>query len=195
MKRLVDIVLASLALVVLSPVFAVVALAVSLDSPGPVFYRQVRVGLGGRTFRIHKFRSMRAGAPGLAITVGADPRITRVGRVLRRTKLDELPQLIDVLQGTMSLVGPRPEVPHYVAMWPADLREVILSVRPGITDPQTVELRNEAEEYGDVADPEEYYVSVLLPRKAAAYAEYVRTRSLRGDLATLWQTAVRVAKG
>jgi lipopolysaccharide/colanic/teichoic acid biosynthesis glycosyltransferase len=195
MKRALDIAIAGAALVVLSPVFAVVALAVSVDSAGPVFYRQVRVGRYGRPFRIHKFRTMRANASGLSITVGADPRITRVGRFLRRTKLDELPQLLDVLQGTMSLVGPRPEVPRYVAMWPAEFRDVILSVRPGITDPATVELRNESEEFGDVEDPEEYYVTVLLPRKAAAYAEYVRTRTLRGDLSVVWRTAARVVRG
>ncbi|MBN9609222.1 MAG: sugar transferase [Actinobacteria bacterium 69-20] len=195
MKRLVDVVVAAVALVMLSPVFALIALAVTLDSPGPIFYRQVRVGRHGRPFQIHKFRSMRAGAPGLNITVGADPRITRVGRILRKTKLDELPQLIDVLEGTMSLVGPRPEVPKYVALWPDDLRPVILSVRPGITDPETLERRNEAEEYGDAADPEAYYVSVLLPRKAQAYADYVRTRTLRGDFAILWHTARRVVVG
>jgi lipopolysaccharide/colanic/teichoic acid biosynthesis glycosyltransferase len=195
MKRALDIAVAAVALVVLSPVFAVVALAVSLDSPGPVFYRQVRVGRYGRPFRIHKFRTMRANAPGLSITVGADPRITKVGRFLRRTKLDELPQVLDVLEGTMSLVGPRPEVPRYVAMWPDDLRSVILSVRPGITDPATVELRNESEEFGDIEDPEEYYVTVLLPRKARAYAEYVRTRTLRGDLSIVWRTAVQVVRG
>lgn len=195
MKRLFDVAVSVAAMIVLSPLFVVLAIAVTLDSPGPVFYRQTRVGRGGRTFRIHKFRSMRVGAPGPSITIGADPRITRVGRILRATKLDELPQLIDVVEGTMSLVGPRPEVPHYVALWPDDLRDLILSVRPGITDPATLELRRESEGFGEVADAEQYYVTELLPRKARAYAQYVRTRSFRGDLTILWRTVIAVVTG
>jgi len=125
LKRLFDLVGAALGLLLLSPLLLGIALWIKLDSPGPVFFRQQRVGRFGALFRIHKFRSMRNGAPlaGPQLTVGADPRITRAGQVLRRTKLDELPQLIDVLAGTMSLVGPRPEVPRYVAMYPPELRD------------------------------------------------------------------------
>ena len=129
-KRLLDLLLAGCGLIVLSPVLLAIALAIRLDSPGPVFFRQVRVGRHGREFRIHKFRTM-THAPqdrGPQLTVGQDARITRVGALLRRTKLDELAQLIDVLEGTMSLVGPRPEVPRYVALYPAGLREKVLSV-------------------------------------------------------------------
>ena len=139
-KRVFDLLGAGLGLLLLSPLMLAIALAIKLDSRGPVFFRQQRVGRHGMLFRIHKFRSMVADAPqrGPALTVGDDPRITRVGRWLRRTRLDELPQLIDVLAGHMSLVGPRPEVPQYVAQYPAALRERALSVRPGITDPSSL---------------------------------------------------------
>src|SRR5690349_21081343 len=123
MKRAFDLAVALVALVVLSPLLAVIALWIRLDSRGPVLFRQVRVGRNGTLFRIHKFRTMGAVEAGASITVGADPRITRAGRALRRSKLDELPQLIDVVAGQMSLVGPRPEVPEYVALWPDDVRD------------------------------------------------------------------------
>ena len=145
-KRLFDLLLAAGALLLLAPLLLVLALVVWLDTPGPVFFRQERVGRGGRTFRIHKFRTMGVDAPqrGLALTVGEDPRITRSGRWLRRTRLDELPQLIDVLKGDMSLVGPRPEVPRYVQHYPPALRDRALAVRPGITDPSSLAFLNES---------------------------------------------------
>ncbi|HYD55237.1 MAG TPA: sugar transferase, partial [Gemmatimonadaceae bacterium] len=144
-SRAIDLLLALPALVVLAPAFVLIAVAIRLDSPGSVFYRQERVGLHGAPFRIHKFRSMRAAADGPAVTVAGDIRVTRIGAHLRKWKVDELPQLIDVVRGTMSLVGPRPELPAYVALWPAEARDVILSVRPGITDPASVAFRNESE--------------------------------------------------
>lgn len=189
-KRVFDLLLASLGLVLLSPLLLAAALAVKLDSPGPVFYRQQRVGRHGVPFRIHKFRTM-AHAPqdaGPQITVGADARITRVGAVLRRHKLDELPQLFDVVQGSMSLVGPRPEVPRYVALYPPALREKVLSVRPGITDPASIEFRNESELLARAADPEREYVQVVLPRKLALAAGYAETASLRRDIGIIWRT-------
>ncbi|EGJ09990.1 sugar transferase [Rubrivivax benzoatilyticus] len=184
-KRLFDLVGAAVALLLLSPLLLAAALAVKLDSPGPVFFRQQRVGRGGVPFRIHKFRTMREGAPGLQITVGDDPRITRVGRWLRRTRIDELPQFIDVLQGTMSLVGPRPEVPRYVAFYPPELRERVLSVRPGITDPVSLAYADESERLARAADPEREYVEVLLPRKLQAAAAYAERATLWTDLGVL----------
>ena len=195
MKRAFDVTVAGLVLLVLWPVMVVIAILIRATSPGPAFFRQERVGLHGELFRIHKFRTLRTGPAGTMISPTGDPRITRVGAVLRRTKLDELPQLLDVLAGTMSLVGPRPEVPAYAALWPAEYRDVILSVRPGITDPASVAFRDEPERLAAVADPETYYVSVLLPEKARMYAEYVRGQSFLGDLVVLGRTARAVAVG
>ncbi|MDN3920976.1 sugar transferase [Roseateles violae] len=183
-KRLFDIVCAGLGLLLLSPLLLAVALWVNLDSPGPVLFRQQRVGRFGRPFLIHKFRTMRMDAPALGpqITVGADARITRAGAFLRSAKLDELPQLWDVLRGAMSLVGPRPEVPRYVAMYPAELRELVLSVRPGITDPASLQFRNESELLAAAADPEREYVEVVMPAKLRLAAGYVREAGLWTDL-------------
>ena len=193
-KRLLDLSVSAFGLLVLSPLLAVIAVLVRLESRGPALFRQERVGLNGQPFTIHKFRTLRVGARGLLISPTHDPRITRLGAVLRRTKLDELPQLWDVLIGNMSLVGPRPEVPGYVAHWPEGTAEVILSVRPGITDPASVVLRHEAQELAAVADPERHYVDVLLPQKTAMYVAYVQNRSLLGDLRILADTLVSVAR-
>jgi lipopolysaccharide/colanic/teichoic acid biosynthesis glycosyltransferase len=187
-KRAFDLLLASFGLVLLSPLLALIALAVKLDSPGTVFYRQERVGRKGAPFRIHKFRTMAHSATGPQITVGADARITRVGAWLRPHKLDELPQLIDVLEGTMSLVGPRPEVPRYVALYPPALRAKVLSVRPGMTDLASIAFRNESELLARAADPEREYVQVVLPRKLALAASYADAPSLALDLKILWRT-------
>jgi len=183
-KRVFDVLLAGLGLMLLSPLLLAIALWVVLDSPGPVFFRQQRVGRGGVPFWIHKFRSMHAdaGVDGPLITVGDDARITRAGHFLRRSKLDELPQLIDVLQGTMSLVGPRPEVPRYVALYPAALREKVLSVRPGITDPASIAYRDEGELLAQAADPERAYVEQVMPEKLRHAALYVDQMSLAYDL-------------
>lgn len=192
-KRAFDAGAAAVGLVLTAPAMALIAAAVAADSRGPVFFRQERVGLGGRTFRIHKFRTMTVVHDGSLVSATGDARVTRVGRVLRSTKLDELPQLIDVLVGDMSLVGPRPEVPVYVAQWPADLRPVILSVRPGVTDPGSIAFRRESDELALAPDPERHYVDSILPRKAALYAAYVRERSFLGDLRILVDTLRAVA--
>jgi lipopolysaccharide/colanic/teichoic acid biosynthesis glycosyltransferase len=193
-KRLFDLLLAGVGVLLLAPLLGLVALAIKLDSPGPVFFRQVRVGRHGREFRIHKFRTMRtdAEAHGAQITVGADPRITRVGHWLRASKIDELPQLLDVLQGTMSLVGPRPEVPRYVALYPTALRETVLSVRPGITDLASIEYRDESGLLARAADPHREYVEVILPNKLRLAAQYVEQQSLALDLRILARTAAAI---
>jgi lipopolysaccharide/colanic/teichoic acid biosynthesis glycosyltransferase len=189
-KRLFDILASALGLVLLAPVLAIVAVWIRLDSPGPVLFRQVRVGRHGTPFRIHKFRTMvdDAARGGRAITVGADPRITRAGAVLRRAKLDELPQLIDVLRGDMSIVGPRPELPRYVETYPAELRDKVLSVRPGITDPASIRFRNESELLARAADPEREYVDVVLPQKLRLSAQYAEQATLASDLRLIGQT-------
>jgi lipopolysaccharide/colanic/teichoic acid biosynthesis glycosyltransferase len=186
-KRLFDLVGASLALLLLSPLLLVIGLVVKLDSSGPVFFRQERVGRHGRVFRIHKFRTMAAGAPGPQITVGADPRITRAGAMLRHYRLDELPQFIDVLKGDMSLVGPRPEVPRYVA-YHDELWKKVLAVRPGITDPASLEFVDEGELLARAADPEREYVEVILPRKLQRAADYAARATLWSDLGVLGRT-------
>lgn len=195
-KRLFDLVVATGALLGLAPLLLAVAAWVKWDSPGPVFYRQVRVGRGGREFRIHKFRTMRVGADraGPLVTVGDDARITRAGRVLRHWRLDELPQFLDVLAGDMSVVGPRPEVPKYVAAYPPGLRERVLAVRPGITDPVSLASLDEAALLAAAADPEREYVQVILPRKLAAAADYADRATLASDLGVLWRT-LRVLAG
>ncbi len=185
MKRAIDLLLSAVGLVLLAPLFLLIAAAIKLDSPGPVFFRQQRVGRHGVPFRIFKFRTMAVAAPGREITVGADPRITRVGAVLRRTKLDELAQLIDVFRGTMSLVGPRPEVPRYVAMYPQAQRARVLSVRPGITDFTSLRFRNEGELLARAADPEREYVEVILPEKLQSAVNYVDHASLGNDVQAL----------
>jgi lipopolysaccharide/colanic/teichoic acid biosynthesis glycosyltransferase len=194
-KRLFDVIVAGLGLAITSPVLAALAAAVRLDSPGPALFQQERVGREGETFRIHKFRTLRRDSPGALLSPARDARITRLGGLLRRSKLDELPQLLDVLAGHMSLVGPRPEVPRYVAFWPAEHRQTILSVRPGITDPASILLRNEADLLASALDPERYYVEKLLPQKAALYAEYVENRSFTGDLRILARTVWTVVTG
>ncbi len=187
-KRLFDLLGATLALGLLFPLLLAAALAIKLDSRGPVFYRQQRVGRHGVPFHIHKLRTMRHGAGGPLLTVGEDPRITRVGAFLRRTRIDELPQFIDVLQGHMSLVGPRPEVPRYVAQYPPELRERVLAVRPGITDPASLAYIDEARLLAAASDPEREYVQVILPAKLRHAADYAERASLATDLAVLWRT-------
>jgi lipopolysaccharide/colanic/teichoic acid biosynthesis glycosyltransferase len=190
MKRLFDVFFASVGLVALSPVLALCAVAVRLSSPGPILFRQQRVGRHGQIFEILKFRTMRVGNPnaGAQITIGRDLRITGTGAFLRKWKLDELPQLWNVVTGEMSLVGPRPEVPHYVAVYPSDMRELVLSVRPGITDPCSIYLRNESEILAAAEDPERFYVETLLPEKLRISGEYVKNRTLASDIGIILQT-------
>ena len=190
MKRLLDVVAAAAGLIVTSPILAASAIAVKLESPGPAIYKGKRVGKDGREFRILKMRTMRIDPSGPGVTAGDDPRITRVGRFLRRTKIDELPQLWNVLRGDMSLVGPRPEDPKYVAHYTAEQRGV-LSVRPGITGPTALAFIDE-EELLRGGDPETTYVERVMPRKLAVDLDYVRGRSFGGDLRILGRTAVSV---
>lgn len=189
MKRLFDIVVSALALCVLAPVLLMLALVVALGSPGGAFFRQERVGLNGRTFKLLKFRSMRPGSESRGqITVGArDPRITGVGHFMRKTKLDELPQLFNILQGDMSVVGPRPEVPRYVALYTTEQRQV-LSVRPGLTSLASITYINENELLGRSNDPERTYVEDVMPAKLALDLQYVREQSLGLDLRIMFGT-------
>lgn len=182
-KRAFDVVAALLALLVLAPLLLIIAALIKIDSAGPVFYRGVRVGRFGRLFRIFKFRTMVADAErrGGPSTPGDDPRITRIGRWLRRFNLDELPQFINVLKGEMSIVGPRPEVPQYVALFSED-EKAILTVKPGITDWATLWIRNEGQRLAGSPDPERTYLEEIWPVKHRLALEYVRNRSLWVDL-------------
>lgn len=189
MKRLFDIVASGCGLIVLSPLFLILAVWIKLDSPGPVFYRQVRVGRGNKDFRIFKFRSMRVCSDkGSLVTIGGhDPRMTRFGYFIRKFKLDELPQLINVFIGDMSLVGPRPEVRHYVDYWTPEQMHV-LDVRPGITDHASIKFRNENELMEAASDPEKYYIEVIMQEKIKLYLEYVQSHSFLGDIGLIFKT-------
>lgn len=193
-KRAFDIFFSAGALLVLTPLLLAVALWVRLDSAGPVFFRQRRVGMLGREFLIFKFRTMRieAQAQGLQLTVGDDARITRSGAFLRKYKIDEFPQFINVLLGDMSVVGPRPEVPRYVAHYPPALRDAVLAVRPGITDPSSLEFLDEASLLAAAADPEREYIERILPIKLQRAADYARQASLGSDLRVVWRTLRRL---
>lgn len=195
MKRFFDVFASGLGLLFLSPLFLVIAVWIKLDSPGPVFYRQVRVGRGNKDFRIFKFRSMRVGSDkGSLVTIGGrDPRVTRSGYYIRRFKLDELPQLINVFLGDMSLVGPRPEVRHYVDYWTLEQMRV-LDVRPGITDPASIRFRNENELMEKAEDPERYYIEVIMQEKIRLYLEYVDNHSFLGDIGLIFKTFWTIVK-
>lgn len=189
MKRLFDIIASGCGLIVLSPLFIIVAIWIKLDSEGPVFYKQIRVGRYGRDFKLFKFRSMRVGADkaGLITVGGHDPRVTRSGYFIRKYKLDEFPQLINVFIGDMSLVGPRPEVRKYVDMYTPEQRHV-LDVRPGITDLASIRYRNENEILESVANPEQYYIDVIMPDKLQINLEYVATHSFLNDMKLIFKT-------
>jgi lipopolysaccharide/colanic/teichoic acid biosynthesis glycosyltransferase len=187
LKRITDIVIAILGLCVLSPVMIIVAAIVKWDSPGEVFFQGTRVGLKGKTFRIYKFRTMYDGKTrGSAISVKDDPRITRAGRVLRKLKLDELPQLLNVLSGEMSFVGPRPEDPKYVSIYNLEQRQ-LLDVRPGITSPGSILFKDEAS-YLKGDDWEQVYCSNILPAKLRCDLDYINSASWWSDLAVIAQT-------
>ena len=195
-KRAMDIVLSAAALCVLWPVLLLIALAIVVDDPGPVFYRQVRVGRGGKPFRIFKFRTMVVDADkkGLSITVGRDSRITRVGAFLRKTKLDELAQLLNVLCGQMSFVGPRPEVPRYVELYTPYQRQVLL-VRPGITDYASIAYRNENDLLAGADDPEKMYIETIMPDKIELNMKYLREISPLADIRLILSTIAAVIRG
>lgn len=189
MKRIFDFIASGLGMIVLCPLFVVLAIWIKLDSKGPVFYRQVRVGRNNKDFRIFKFRSMRVGADkGSLVTIGGhDPRVTKSGYFIRKFKFDELPQLINVFVGDMSLVGPRPEVRHYVDYWTPEQMHV-LDVRPGITDPASIKFRNENELMEKADDPEKYYIEVIMQEKINLYLEYVEKHSFLYDLGLIFKT-------
>lgn len=195
MKRIFDIFASGVGLLVLSPLFFILAIWIKLDSKGPVFYRQVRVGKDNKDFRIFKFRSMRVGSDkGSLVTIGGrDPRVTRSGYYIRKFKLDELPQLINVFVGDMSLVGPRPEVRHYVDYWTEEQMHV-LDVRPGITDPASIKFRNENELMEQAENPENYYINVIMQEKLKLYLEYVNHHSFWGDIKLIFQTFAVIVK-
>lgn len=190
-KRAFDLAGASLGLLFLSPLLLVLSLLVKLEDSGPVFFRHERVGRDGGAFHIIKFRTMVAGATGPSITVDGDPRVTRVGRFLRHWKLDELPQLINVVKGEMSLVGPRPEVPVYVARYEG-IQTRVLDLVPGITDPASLAFRREGELLAGVADPERHYVREIMPEKIRMNLEYADRATLWSDLVVIVRTVMHL---
>jgi lipopolysaccharide/colanic/teichoic acid biosynthesis glycosyltransferase len=193
MKRILDIVVSLVGLICLLPLLLLVAMLIKLDSTGPILFRQERIGMRFRPFQILKFRTMmqNVNAGGQSITVGDDPRITRVGLFLRKTKIDELPQLINVLRGEMALVGPRPEVPRYVELFRHDYEE-ILKIRPGITDLASIKYRDEAAFLGNSENPEQEYVTRVLPDKINLGKEYIRRSSMFFDLTVILKTFLRL---
>lgn len=191
-RRLLDLAIAGPALVAATPLLIGLGVAVRIDSAGPALYRQQRVGRHGVPFTLLKLRTMRD-APGGTLTVGDDPRITRLGAVLRRHRLDELPQLVNVLRGEMAIVGPRPETPDHVALYTPEQREV-LQARPGLTDPATLAWRHEADVLATANDPEALYRSEILPDKLARSREYLRRASVASDLAVIARTVAAVVR-
>lgn len=195
LKRLFDIIASFIGLLLLLPLFIIISLWVKVDSNGPVFFRQTRVGRFGVPFRIHKFRTMKVDSEALGrLTIGSDPRITRSGHFLRKTKIDELPQLIDVFLGSMSLVGPRPEVQEFIDCYPDDIREKVLSVRPGITDKASIEMVDENEILAVYDDSRQAYIDVILPMKQKYYLEYVEKNNLFMDIALIFATLMKIVK-
>lgn len=195
LKRGFDFFAAAIGLIVLLPLLIVISIWIKLDSTGPVFFRQVRVGRYGVPFRIHKFRTMRINAEQDGrLTVGQDSRITRSGHLLRKTKLDELPQLIDVLIGKMSLVGPRPEVQEFIDCYPESVRDEVLSVRPGITDRASIEMVDENEILSKYADPRQAYIDYILPIKQRYYLDYVRDHGVITDIKIIIDTLLKIVK-
>ncbi len=197
LKRAFDIVLSACALAVLSPVMVVLGLAVRMDSPGPALFRHRRVGRYGREFDVLKFRTMvhRPDSGGLQVTTATDSRITRLGAILRKTKFDELPQFFNVLVGDMSLVGPRPEVARYVAMYPDEVRSELLTLLPGVTDLASIKFRDEQELLAASADPESTYIHEILPRKLELYLQYAREQTLWLDIKILLLTISALFSG
>ena len=196
-KRVLDLTGSAAGLVVLAPAFAVIAVLIKRDSKGPVFFKQTRIGQNGVPFKMYKFRSMSNDAPsrGPALTIGADPRITRIGAFLRRTKLDELPQLINVLAGQMSLVGPRPEVAQYMRMYTPRQRDILLTMKPGMTDYAAILFRDESDMLASASDPIKVYRDEIMPIKFRHYARYGRDVGVWNDvriiLATVYAIAMR----
>lgn len=195
LKRSFDLLASAIGLVILAPFFVVIALWIKSDSKGPVFFRQVRVGRFGIPFKIHKFRTMSTNSEALGrLTVGVDARITSSGHFLRKTKIDELPQLIDVFIGKMSLVGPRPEVQEFIDCYPVGVKNKVLSVRPGITDKASIEMVDENEILSKYTDARQAYIDVILPIKQKFYLEYVETNNLILDIKIIFSTFHKIVK-
>lgn len=190
LKRFFDLFFSLPVVLLFTPLFLLISILIKADSPGPVFFRQERVGRFGKPFFIFKFRTMFVDAEsmGRQITVGKDPRITRSGSFLRKYKLDELPQLLNVIRGEMSLVGPRPEVPRYIALYPEAVKQLVLSVPPGITDLASLEYKDENRILGEAGDPDQLYIEEIMPAKLAYYKRYVTERSLWGDFMLILAT-------
>ena len=194
LKRIFDTILSLFGLIILLPFMLIIAIFIKLDSKGPIFFKQVRVTKNGREFKIFKYRTMRVGSDKFSqITVGKDSRITKVGDFLRKYKLDEIPQLINVLIGDMSLVGPRPEVPKYVALYTEEQRE-ILKVRAGITDYASIEFSNENDILANEADPEKAYIEKIMPRKIELNKKYLSEISVMTDIKIILLTIKKILK-
>jgi lipopolysaccharide/colanic/teichoic acid biosynthesis glycosyltransferase len=194
-KRVFDFIVSALGIVVFSPLLILSALLVKVDSPGPIFFKQQRIGKEFRPFWIYKFRTMRASLEqGPNITIGNDPRITGIGRLLRQSKIDELPQLINILRGEMSFVGPRPEVPQYVQLYRKEYQQ-ILTVRPGLTDLASLKYRDEAALLAGAENPEEEYVTRILPDKIMLATDYIQRASFFFDLRLILETILRLVLG
>ena len=190
-KRLFDIIFSFLFFVLLSPVMLVIVFLIAIDSKGPPFFNQVRVGKDGKEFVLHKFRTMKQVSDGPQITVGDDQRITRVGKPLRKFKLDELPQLLNILKGDMSFIGPRPEVPKYVAMYSEEQKKV-LRLRPGLSDPASLAYFNEAHLLAESKDPEKFYIEEIMPAKLELNLKYIQERSFFYDLGLIFKTIGKI---
>lgn len=193
-KRIFDIACVLPAVLILLPIFAAIAIWIKLDSHGPVFFRQTRIGQHEKAFKILKFRTMIVDAEnhGSKITIGNDPRITKCGRVLRNNKLDELPQLFNVLIGDMSLVGPRPEVPDYVVYYPSEIRRAVYSIKPGITDLASIKFKNECDLLAASDNPQKTYVDEILPVKLKYNLDYINNQSLLGDIKLILRTIIAI---
>ncbi|KEZ22225.1 putative colanic biosynthesis UDP-glucose lipid carrier transferase [Glaesserella parasuis] len=193
LKRVFDIFFSGLGLVALFPVFVVIAIWIKKDSDGEVFFRQVRVGLNGQLFKIHKFRTMAVNTEKQSgLTIGNDKRITNAGKFLRKYKLDELPQLIDVFIGKMSLVGPRPEIPEFMNLYSEYDRRKILSVKPGITDRASIEMVDENEILGKYDNPRQAYIDIIMPMKARYYIDYANNHNIWSDFVLILRTFLKI---
>lgn len=193
LKRVFDIFFSGLGLIALFPVFVVIAIWIKKDSDGEVFFRQVRVGLNGQLFKIHKFRTMAVNTEKQSgLTIGDDKRITNAGKFLRKYKLDELPQLIDVFIGKMSLVGPRPEIPEFMNLYSEQDRTKILSVKPGITDRASIEMVDENEVLGKYDNPRQAYIDIIMPMKAKYYIDYANNHTVCSDFLIIFKTILKI---
>ncbi|PKG84475.1 glycosyl transferase [Colwellia sp. 75C3] len=194
-KRILDSILSFFGLICLFPVFILIAIWIKLDSPGPIFFRQSRVGQFGKAFYIHKFRTMDVGTEGMGrLTIAGDTRITQSGKFIRKYKIDELPQLIDVLFGKMSLVGPRPEVQEFINYYPEEIKKKVLSIKPGITDFASIMMIDENSIIAQYEDPHQAYIDIILPMKQRYYLEYIETQNIFKDLYIIMLTLIKIIK-